>query len=73
MKQDCELIASMGRADLKATSELMGHASPALTLSTYQHLLDHQKRQAIAKLTLPDLSATQSNGSRVDQNVDQPS
>ncbi len=60
----------LGGADLKATSELMGHASPALTLSTYQHLLDKQKRQAITKLTLPDLPTNKASGSNVDQNVD---
>lgn len=49
----------------------MGHASPALTLKTYQHLLDQQKRQAIKKLTLPDLSTPHSIGSPIDHPVDQ--
>jgi len=42
-------------ADLKAVSELMGHSSPNLTLSTYYHLIDGQKRTALEHLHVPDL------------------
>ena len=47
-----------GGADLKAASELLGHASPNTTLSTYYHLLERQKRTALDHLTIPDLSTT---------------
>ena len=46
-----------GGADLKATSELMGHASPRTTLATYYHLLEGQKRAALDHLRVPDLAA----------------
>ena len=43
-------------ADLKATSQLLGHASPSTTMNTYYHLLENQKRTALGHLTVPDLS-----------------
>ena len=43
-------------ADLKAVSELMGHSSPNLTLSTYYHLIDGQKRTALNYLQVPSLA-----------------
>ena len=42
-------------ADLKATSELLGHSSPATTLNTYYHILERQKREAINFLEIPSL------------------
>ncbi len=45
-----------GGADLKATSELLGHASPNTTLSTYYHLLERQKRAAMDHLEIPNLA-----------------
>jgi len=42
-------------ADLKAVSELMGHSSPNLTLSTYYHLVKGQKRAALEHLQVPIL------------------
>jgi integrase len=44
-----------GGADLKAVSELMGHSSPNLTLSTYYHLVEGQKRAALEHLQVPAL------------------
>ena len=44
-----------GGADIKAASELMGHASPNLTLSTYYHILEGQKRGALDGLKVPEL------------------
>jgi integrase len=44
-----------GGADLKAASELMGHASPRTTLATYYHLLEGKKRAALDYLLVPDL------------------
>ena len=44
-----------GGADIKATSELMGHSSPNLTLSTYYHITEGQKRGALDTLKMPDL------------------
>lgn len=48
-----------GGADIKAASELMGHSSPALTLKTYYHLVENQKRQALNHLTIPSLDYSQ--------------
>jgi integrase len=45
-----------GGADLKAASEMMGHSSPNLTLRTYYHLVEGQKREALAGLKIPELS-----------------
>jgi integrase len=45
-----------GGADIKAVSELMGHASPVTTMTTYYHLLEGQKRQALDSLRVPNLS-----------------
>ena len=42
-------------ADLKAVSELMGHSSPNLTISTYYHLIEGQKRAALGHLQIPNL------------------
>jgi len=42
-------------ADIKAASELMGHSSPNLTLATYYHLLEGQKREALTGLKVPNL------------------
>ena len=48
-----------GGADIKAASELLGHASPNTTLSTYYHLMDRQKRAALAHLSVPCLDASE--------------
>jgi integrase len=40
-----EMLA--GGADLKSVSEILGHASPELTLTTYQHVITAQRRAAI--------------------------
>jgi integrase len=45
-----------GGADIKAASELMGHASPRTTLATYYHLMEGQKRAALDHLHVPDLA-----------------
>lgn len=37
-------------ADLKAVSEILGHASPDMTLRTYQHTITAQRRAAVAML-----------------------
>ncbi len=34
-------------ADIKAVSEVMGHASPTMILQHYQHVMGHQKEQAV--------------------------
>jgi integrase len=39
-----------GGADLKSVSEILGHASPELTLKTYQHTVTAQRRAAIEVL-----------------------
>jgi integrase len=44
-------------ADLKAVSELMGHSSPNLTISTYYHLVEGQKRAALGHLHVPALGS----------------
>lgn len=46
-----EMLAAGG--DLKATSELLGHASPVQTIKTYQHVSKTLHEQNIAKL--PDI------------------
>lgn len=38
------LAYSVG-ADVKAVSEILGHASTSVTLDTYTHLTDEKKRQ----------------------------
>lgn len=45
-----------GGADLKSVSEILGHASPDMTLRTYQHTVTAQRRAAVAILDkrLPD-------------------
>lgn len=43
-----EMLA--GGADLKSVSEILGHASPDMTLRTYQHTITAQRRDAIAVL-----------------------
>jgi integrase len=43
-------------ADIKAASKLLGHSSPATTLKVYYHLREHQKRDAVRRLKLPDLA-----------------
>lgn len=63
-----------GGADIKAASELMGHASPNTTLNTYYHLMDRQKRAALDHLSVPDLAiraGCQSAGT--DQSTNKPS
>ena len=42
---------------MKAVSEMMGHSSPPLTLSTYYHLVEGQKWSALDHLTVPKLDA----------------
>jgi integrase len=42
-------------ADMKATSQLLGHSSPGITMKVYYHLKEHQQREAINHLQLPDL------------------
>lgn len=37
-------------ADLKSVSEILGHASPDMTLRTYQHTITAQRRDAVARL-----------------------
>ncbi len=37
-------------ADLKSVSEILGHASPDMTLRTYQHTITAQRRAAVALL-----------------------
>jgi len=50
-------------ADLKAVSELLGHSSPNLTLSTYYHLVEGQKRAALNHLNIPKMdNFSQPNG-----------
>ena len=39
-----------GGADLKSVSEILGHASPDLTLKTYQHTITAQRRSAVEVL-----------------------
>jgi integrase len=52
-------IALGAGADLKSVSEIMGHASPSLTLKTYQHALSKNKRHAVNLLpTLGQHSGT---------------
>lgn len=41
-------------ADLKAVSQLMGHSSTTLTISTYYHVIEEQKKEAIDRLELPN-------------------
>jgi integrase len=36
-----------GGADLKSVADILGHATPSLTLKTYQHALSRNKRQAV--------------------------
>ena len=36
--------------DIKTLSELLGHASPTITLSKYAHVLDEHKRRSMEKL-----------------------
>lgn len=40
-------------ADLKSVSEILGHASPDMTLRTYQHTSTALRREAIARLGNP--------------------
>jgi integrase len=51
-----EMLA--GGADLKSVSEILGHASPEMTLRIYQHTITAQRVAAVAVLgkCLPDLS-----------------
>lgn len=42
-------------ADLKATSELLGHASVTTTMKNYYHLMERQKREALNHLTIPSI------------------
>ena len=44
-------------ADLKATSELLGHSTPTTTIQVYYHLMERQKREAISRLKIPELTA----------------
>ncbi len=47
-----------GGADIKVASELLGHASPTTTLTTYYHLVDSQKRETVDSLKIPDLPSS---------------
>ncbi|MBO4300534.1 MAG: tyrosine-type recombinase/integrase [Desulfovibrio sp.] len=42
-------------ADIRTVAALMGHKSPAMVLEHYQHVLNRQKREAVASLpTMPE-------------------
>jgi len=40
-----KVLAYSAGADVKAVSEILGHASASVTLDTYAHLTDEKKRQ----------------------------
>lgn len=51
-------------ADLKSVSEILGHASPDLTLRTYQHTSTILRREAVARLGNPLPTVTTDNDER---------
>ena len=48
-------------ADLKSVSEILGHASPDMTLRTYQHTSTTLRREAIGRLGNPLPTVTRNN------------
>lgn len=52
-----------GGADIKCIGEIMGHKDVKMILETYQHIQEHQKRDAIG--TIPDFIKLNKNDKRL--------
>lgn len=50
LRHMCATQMLAGGADLKSVSEILGHASPDMTLRTYQHTMTAQRKAAVATL-----------------------
>ena len=53
------MLLSSG-ADIKATSEILGHSNTSTTMTVYYHLMERQKRSAIDLIQIPDFEGPDS-------------
>lgn len=54
LRHACATNMLAGGASLKAVSEILGHASPDMTMQVYQHVSNDLRRQAVDLLVPND-------------------